>query len=154
MLYTDFFVHGKDVIKELSEKINTFDGVWIWGTKTYFSNDTKSINIDRKSGIPKEAVRFFQQGNYSLVGRYVFDHNINEIIKKVEKEKGRVFLSDVLNEYIVRKQFFFCEYGRGIICSKIEDEITLDRTDRVVRAIEEIQGQKIGDFASFMLDQT
>lgn len=154
LLYTDFFVHGKDVIKELSEKINTFDGAWVWGTKVYFSNDTKSINIDRKSGIPKEAARFFQQGNYSLAGRYVFDHNINEIVKKVEKEKGRAFLSDVLNEYIVRKQLFFCEYGRGIICSKIEDMITLNRTDRVIRAMEEIQGQKIGDFESFMLDQT
>lgn len=88
------------------------------------------------------------------MGKYVFDHNIKEIVKKVTEEKEQAFLSDVLDEYIARKQLFFSEYGRGIICSKIEDEITLDRTERVIRAMEEIQGQKIGDFESFRFNKT
>lgn len=154
LLYADYFVHGKDVIKELSDRINTFDGAWLWGVKTYFSDNTESINVDRKSGIPQDIKQYFQQENYSLVGKYVFDHNIKDIVKKVTEEKEQAFLSDVLDEYIARKQLFFSEYGRGIICSKIEDEITLDRTERVIRAMEEIQGQKIGDFESFRFNKT
>ena len=153
-MYADYFVHGKDVIKELSDRINTFDGAWLWGVKTYFSDNTESINVDRKSGIPQDIKQYFQQENYSLVGKYVFDHNIKDIVKKVTEEKEQAFLSDVLDEYIARKQLFFSEYGRGIICSKIEDEITLDRTERVIRAMEEIQGQKIGDFESFRFNKT
>lgn len=151
LLYTDYIVHGKDVIKELSEKINTFDGAWIWGAKTYFSGNMGYAEVDRISGIPRKIGRSYYKGNYSLAGRYVFDHNVKEILNKITEEKGHASLLDVLNEYITRKQLFFSEYGRGIICSKIEDEISLNRTDQMIRVIEKIQGQKIGDFEGFRI---
>ncbi len=149
LLYADYIIHGKDVIKEMSEKMNKFDGAYLWGVKMPFSDNTESINVGEKDKIPQKAYEQYSQRNYSLTGRYVFDNELKEIIKQFAQEKKEVTLVDIINEYIDRKKLFFSEYKRGIICSKIKDEDSLKKIDQLIRLLEEIQGQKIGDFASF-----
>lgn len=149
LLYADYFIHGKDVIKDLSEKVNGFDGAYIWGTQTYFSIHTESLKLCMESGIPEKAYDGYFPSNYSLVGRYVFDYELTEIIEQIKKEKDKRTLADIVNEYIHRRKIFFEEYKRGIFCSEIKNENILEMTGKVINLIEEIQGKKIGDFESF-----
>ena len=83
--------------------------------------------------------------SYSLLGRYVFDFELNDIIQKINGTE----LKDILNEYIRRRKLFFLECKRGIVYSKIEDEGTLKKVDQMIQLMEEVQRDKIGDFASF-----
>ncbi|MEY8482209.1 hypothetical protein AALD74_10185 [Lachnospiraceae bacterium 48-21] len=145
LLYSDYFVHGKDMINELTAKVNAFDGAYVWGVKNYYLDDTESIKINNKSGIPERAFNTFKQGNYSLMGKYVFDKDLKEIIKEI---KSTNFV-DILNEYIDRKKLFFLEYKRGIIYSKILDENILAKTNQVINLLEDLQGYRIGDFLSY-----
>lgn len=145
LLYTDCFIHGKGVIKELSEKVNAFDGAYVWGTNNYYSDHSESIRINKKNGVPEEAYNSFMEKSYSLLGRYVFDFELNDIIQKINGTE----LKDILNEYIRRRKLFFLECKRGIVYSKIEDEGTLKKVDQMIQLMEEVQRDKIGDFASF-----
>lgn len=145
LLYSDYFVHGKDLINELTAKVNEFDGAYAWGVKNYYLDDTESIKIDKRSGIPERVFSFFKQGNYSLMGKYVFDNDLEVIINEI---KSTNFV-DVLNEYISRKKLFFLEYKRGVIYSKILDENILMKTNQVINLLEELQGHRIGDFMAY-----
>lgn len=143
LLYTDFFVHGRAVLGELVKRVNAFDGAFVWGVKNYYSDDTESIQINRNSGMPQKAYSSFVQGNYSLMGRYVFDHDLVEIVESSND------ITDILNEYIKRKKLFFIEYKRGIVYSKIIDEDTLVKVGQMINLLEEIQENRIGDFMAF-----
>lgn len=145
LLYTDYFVHGKGFAKELLRKTNTFDGAYVWGVKDCYSDDTESIRINKENRIPEMAFALYEQGNYSLMGKYVFDCDLKEIVKKDDV----VDLADILNEYIKIKKLFFLEYERGTIYSKIEDKNILDRVSQIIKLLEELQEKKIGDFMSF-----
>lgn len=149
LLYADYFVHGKDIVKELAGKANEFDGAYAWGVKKYFSDDSESIQINRRNGIPEEAFESYRAGNYSLMGKYIFDYELNDIIRRIVQKKRNPTLSDVLNEYIRRKKLFFLEYKRGIVYSRITDTDTLDKTDQMINLMEDLQGQKIGDFEAW-----
>lgn len=113
LLYADYFTHGKDIVKEMMEQVNTFDGACAWE------------------------------------GRYIFDHELKDIISRLIEMKNYPELTDILNEYISRKKLFFLGYKRGVIHSKIEDKVTLDKLSQIIRLLEDIQGQKIGDFEAF-----
>lgn len=149
LLYTDYFVHGKDVIKELTKNLNTFDGAFVWGVKNVFSNE--SIKVSKKYCIPEEVSTSYKSGNYSLMGRLIFDYELKDILVQSVKKNKEVTLSDILNEYIKRKKLFFIEYKRGTVYSKIEDMYILKKTDQMINLIEEIQGERIGDFEAFRI---
>lgn len=149
LLFSDFFIHGKDVIKEIYEKVNKFDGAYIWGAKSCFLDNVESIQINNKHSIPVKAYTQYVSGNYSLVGRYIFDYELSDIIEKLTKGREDILLADIINEYVNRKKIFFLEHKRGIIYSKITDENTLEKTNQLINIIEEIQNQRIGDFESF-----
>lgn len=149
LLYADYIVHGKDVIKNFFNKVNTFDGAYVWGVKTCFLSGTEKIMIDKERGIPEEVLESYRTGDYSLIGRYVFDYEWKEIVKKILQIKSTFELVDILNEYIKRKKLFFIEYNRGIISLKIEENDTLKKVDQLIKLLEEFQGQKIGDFEAF-----
>lgn len=151
LLYADYIVHGKDVIKELSDKVNKFDGAYVWGVKTYFSDETECVQINEKNKIPKRAYARYVPGNYSIIGRYVFDSELKEIMKQILQKKEKITLTDVINEYINRKKMFFLEYKRGILYSKIKDKDSLEKMDQVINLIEEIQMQRIGDFEALKI---
>lgn len=127
LLYADYISHGTGVVNDLRKKVAFFDGAYIWGKKN-------------------------KQGVYSLTGKYVFDHDLREIVKLVAEEKEKATLEDILDEYIRRRKLLFLDYTRGTIFSKIEDEETLKKTDQMICLIEEIQQQKIGDFESFRIN--
>lgn len=149
LLYADYIVHGKDVIKDFFSKVNTFDGAYVWGVKGYPLNGTESIKIDKKRGIPETVLESYHVSDYSLIGRYIFDYEWKEIVKQVSNNKETFGLVDILNEYIKREKLFFIEYNRGIITLKIEDTDTLDKADQLIKLLEEVQGQKIGEFKAF-----
>lgn len=146
LLYSDCIIHGKGVINELFDRIHSLDGAYVWGIESYFSKTLGSIKIDKKWGIPEEISEFYQKGNYSLIGRYIFDYDLKEIIKQLIQERKKFKLTDILSEYIKRKKLFFSEYTRGIICLKLEDLNELEKADQLIRLLEDIQTQKIGDF--------
>ncbi len=149
LLYTDYFVHGIGIAKELSEKICTFDGAYAWGSKVFFSDDVESMQVNAKNGIPQEAFIDYQAGNYSLMGRYIFDFELKEIIEGLLKKKNIPTIIDVLNEYIHRKKLFFLMYKRGTIYSRIYDINSMDKTGQVISLIEELQKEEIGNFEFF-----
>lgn len=149
VLYADYFVHGKDIVREMAEQVHTFDGACAWGVNHYFSDNSASIKLDNKQDVPQEAEMFYRKGNYSLIGRYVFDYELKDIVRQLIEIKKQPELTDILNEYISRKKIFFLEYKRGVIYSKIKDKDTLDKLSQVIRLLEDIQAQKIGDFQSF-----
>lgn len=122
LIYTDYFVHGKEVVKEMVEKLNSFDGAYVWGIKNFFSDD---------------------------IGRYIFDYELKDIVQRIVRIKKKPVLTDVLNEYIGRKKIFFLEYKRGVIYSKIRDIVTLEKISQIIQLLEDVQGDKIGDFESF-----
>lgn len=113
LLYADYFVHGKDIIKEMIGQINTFDGACAWE------------------------------------GRYIFDYELKNIVCQLMETKKHPALTDILNEYIDRKKLFFWQYKRGVIYTKIEDKDALEKISQTIRLLEDLQGQKIGDFESF-----
>lgn len=149
LLYADYFVHGKDIINELTRKANEFDGAYAWGANKCFLDNMESIQINKENGIPVEAYEGYHAGDYSLIGRYVFDYELKDIVQQIVQEKKNPILLDVLNEYIRRKKLFFLEYKRGVIFSKIKDADTLSKTDQMISLIEELQEQKIGDFEAW-----
>lgn len=149
LLYTDFFVHGVNVVKELSEKINTFDGAYVWGVKNLFANNTESIKISKMRKVPKEAFICYKTGNYSLVGRYIFDFELKDIIRLIAEKKENLGIIDILNGYISRKKLFFEEYKRGTVYSKVEDEESLVKTGQMIDLMEQLQNEKIGNFEMF-----
>ncbi|MCI8402866.1 MAG: hypothetical protein HFI38_12390 [Lachnospiraceae bacterium] len=149
LLYADYFIHGIGIAKELAEKLCTFDGACVWGTKAFFSEHTESIRLGEDREVPKEAYGDYRAGNDSLLGKYVFDHELRGIVKRLQKEKTMPTLTDILNAYIKRKKLFFIECKRGTIYSKIEDMTTLEKTGQMVCLMEELQKEKIGDFESF-----
>ena len=149
LLYADYFSHGAGLVAELYNKAEAFDGAYIWGTKKLEIKMNESILLDTESRMPQKAFPFYEPKSYSLMGKFVFDHDLAEIVRQIADKKERVTLTDVLNEYINRRKLFFLEYSRGVIASKIEDMETLEKTDQMICLIEEIQRQKIGDFESF-----
>lgn len=149
ILYADHILHGKDVIKELTEKVNAFDGAYVWGVKNITQEIEESIEIDVKQKIPVKAFKKYGSGNYKLAGRYVFDLELLDIIKMVRSKDENPTIADILNEYINRGKLFFSEYPRGIIYSKICNLETLKKTDKLICLMEDIQKQPIGDFKSF-----
>ena len=44
---------------------------------------------------------------------------------------------------------FFVEYKRGTVYSKIKDIDTLKKTSQLISLMEELQGNRIGDFECF-----
>lgn len=149
MLYADYFCHGKNIVGELSEKINTFDGSYIWGTQNCFSYDSESVEISKDYNVPQKVFAEYKVGRYSLAGRYVFDYDLAEIIRCVKKKNENASMVDVLNEYVNRKKLFFTEYTRGMICIKIYNMNILEETSQMIASMEKVQSQKIGDFESF-----
>ncbi len=149
LLYADYVIHGIGIAKELSEKICTFDGAYVWGTKSVFSESTESIRLSENKEVPMEAYGDYKAGNYSLMGKYVFDHELKQIVEELMKEKAEPELTDVLNKYIGRKKLLFIECKRGTVFSKIENMSALEKTGQMICFMEELQKEKIGDFESF-----
>lgn len=149
LLYADEFVHGKDVVKDLISRLNTFDGAYVWGLRTKFSENTESIRINERTKIPERAFPFYKEENYELMGRYIFDQDLADIIRQLSLEREEIVLIDILNEYIKRRKLFFTEYKRGTISLKINNAYVLKKTDQMISLMEELQKKKIGDFMSF-----
>lgn len=148
-LYTDEFVHGKDIVRDLSHRLNTFDGAYIWGIRKSFSKNAESVKVNEKNKIPEKVFSYYKKGNYELMGRYIFDYDLVNILKQLSSEDKEITLSDILNEYIKRKKLFFLEYKRGIISLKISNVNVLEKTDQMISLLEELQGDKIGNFMFF-----
>lgn len=149
LLYADYISHGTGLIAELREKAGTFDGAYIWGTKKLKLVNNESVVLNKDSNMPQKAFSSYESESYCLMGKYVFDYDLADIVGKLVKEKEGVILTDILNEYINRRKLFFLEYGRGSVFSKIEDSNILEKTNQIICLLEEVQHQKIGDFASF-----
>ena len=149
LLYADYFSHGTGLVTELYQKVEAFDGAYIWGTKKLRTARNESVELDKESGMPEKVFPLYNPGAYCVMGKYVFDHDLGEIIRQVVKTRKKATLTDILNEYIHRKKLFFLEYTRGTIFSKMEDEKMLEQTNKLICLLEEIQQQKIGDFESF-----
>lgn len=149
LLYTDYFAHGNKIAKELSDKAYQLDGAYAWGAGTFLTDNTDSILIDKKRGIPEKAYASYKAGNRSLMGKYVFDYDLKEIVEQLCTEKKEVTLTDILNEYISRRKLFFIEYQRGSVYTFIKDRDSLKKLDQLIILMEEVQNQKIGDFEFF-----
>lgn len=149
LLYTDEFVYGKDVVRDMVYRLNMFDGSYVWGIKNSFLKDCESIRINERLKIPEKASVSYSAGNYELMGRFIFDNELVDIIKQLSLNEGKFVLTDILNEYIKRKKLFFLEYKRGIVSLKIKDLNILKKTDQIINLLEELQGKKIGNFMSY-----
>lgn len=149
LLYSDYFVHGNKIASELFEKAYQLDGAYVWGVNRYYSDNMSSIRINKITGIPQEVHKSHQKGCHSLMGKYVFDYDVKDILEQVYEEKKEFSLIDILNEYIKREKLFFIEYSRGTIFTYLKDDNTLKKTGRIIELLEELQGKKIGDFAAF-----
>ena len=149
LLYADYISHGTGIVAELYKKTEMFDGAFIWGMKKINAVNNESVYLDKDSNMPQKVFPSYQPGAYGLAGKYVFDHDLKEIVRLVVKQKEKAALADILNIYINRRKLFFLEYARGTFCSKVENAEILEKTDEAICLLEEIQQQKIGDFEFF-----
>lgn len=150
VLYSDYFAHGNKVSNEVYLKSTCIDGAYVWGgINRQFQTNIESIAIDKKTGMPDKAYASYKLGNYSLMGKYLFDYDLKDIVEKIYTKKRDISIVDILNEYIKRKKLFFVEYQRGTIFVLIKDKGVIDKTGEVIELLEELQGNKIGDFEVF-----
>ena len=149
LLYADYISHGTGLVAELYQKVELFDGAYVWGARKLKSVSNESIELDKESKMPLRVFPLYKAGAHSLMGKYVFDHDLCEIVKLVTKSNDKATLADILNEYIRRRKLFFLGYTRGTIFSKVDSEEMLKKTDQMICLIEDIQQQRIGDFESF-----
>lgn len=153
VLYADFFSYGKDIGKELANKVNEFDGACAWGKKLDFPLDVEGIKLNKDTEMPEEVFELCRESFFGLMGKYVFDYELNDILVMLSKDKKKITLVDILNEYIRRKKLFLNEYQRGIVYTCIKRQEWLDKTGQMIELMEELQGQTIGDFERFRLTE-
>ena len=128
----------KSAVKKISEQRGAvIFGYYVSDPKSYgvvdFDKDGNAQNIEEKPTNPKS--------NYAVPGLYFYDNSVVEIAENIKPSaRGEIEITDVNNEYLIRKQLKVELLGRGMTWLDTGTYNDLLEAGNYVAAIQKRQG--------------
>ncbi len=139
-----FFGHGQpELLRDAAAKKDggTIFGYYVRDPRPYgvvnVDKNNKVVSIEEKPKRPKS--------NWVVTGLYFFDKNVVKVARKVKPSKrGELEITDVIQDYLSRKQLRLNFLGRGYAWLDTGTYESLIDASLFIKTIEDRQGLKVG----------